>query len=73
MPNAAHDQAKGLSELEMDIFDAIIRSFMQSDDKLYRSEGRLRWWHFFESDILVLYTKLKNLENILYFFTAMWR
>ena len=61
MPNAAHDQAKGLSELEMDMFDAIIRSFIQSDDELYRLERSLRWRHFFEPDILVLYTTTKSL------------
>ena len=49
MPNAARDHVMGVSEMEMDMFDAIIRSFMQSDDKLYRSEGGLRWRHFFLS------------------------
>ena len=53
MPNAARDHVMGVSEMEMDMFDAIIRSFMQSDDKLYHSEGRLRWRHFFESNVLV--------------------
>jgi len=39
--------------METDMMDAIMRRFMQGDDKLYSSEGRLRWRHFFESDILV--------------------
>jgi hypothetical protein len=49
----AHEQEMGVSEMEMDMMDAIMRRFMQSDDKLYSSEGRLRWRHFFKSDILV--------------------
>jgi hypothetical protein len=53
MPNAALEQEMGVSDMEMDMMDAIMRRFMQSDDQLYSSEGRLRWRHFFESDILV--------------------
>ena len=50
MPGAARDQRLGLCEMEMDMFDAIIiRCFKQSDDRLYSTEGRLHWRHFFES------------------------
>ncbi|KAG0548589.1 hypothetical protein BDA96_01G179200 [Sorghum bicolor] len=52
MPEAAREQRMGLCELEMDMFDAIIRSFRYSDDSLYSTQGGLRWRHFFESDIL---------------------
>lgn len=53
MPNAAREQQMGVSEMEMDTMDAIMRSFMQSDDILYKAESWLRWRHFFESDFLV--------------------
>lgn len=71
MPSAAHDQEIGVSEMEMDMFDALMRLFMQRDDAIYCTEGRVRWRHFFESDILV--TSQHILDYYYFFGVYLWR
>ena len=46
-------QILGMSEMELDLFDAIIRLVKQDDDALYQSVSNMRWRHFFESDFMV--------------------
>lgn len=50
---SVRSQLLGNSELEMDLFDALIRCVKQDDDSLYSSTCNLRWRHFFESDFMV--------------------
>lgn len=40
-------------EMELDLFDALMRCLRQEDDELYAPFGELRWRHFFESDFMV--------------------
>ena len=46
-------QFLGKSELEMELFDAVLRRFKQFDDHLYVNEGPLRWRHYVECDFMV--------------------
>lgn len=46
-------QLKGFSEMEMDLFDSIVRRFKEMDDRLYDQNPYWRWRHFFESDFTV--------------------
>lgn len=46
-------QLEGRSEMEMDLFDAVVRRFKELDDGLYGEEERQRWRHFVESDFMV--------------------
>ncbi|CAD6232326.1 unnamed protein product [Miscanthus lutarioriparius] len=45
-------QILGMSEMELDLFDAIIRLVKQDDDALYQSVSNMRWRRFFESDFM---------------------
>ncbi|OEL27392.1 hypothetical protein BAE44_0011590, partial [Dichanthelium oligosanthes] len=54
MPSAVKKQFLGQSEMEMDLFDAILRRFKQCDDRIYGAEGSPRWRHFVESDFMVV-------------------
>ncbi|KAJ1269351.1 hypothetical protein BS78_07G205300 [Paspalum vaginatum] len=50
--HALRAQFVGECEMELDLFDAIIRRFKQKDDMLYNGSGNGIWCHYFESDIL---------------------
>lgn len=43
----------GVSEFDLDMFDATIRCVRQHDDCLYKHIPSVRWRHFFESDFMV--------------------
>lgn len=47
-------QVLGHCEMEVNLFDALIRALRDEDDKIYSAVGDLRWRHFFESDFMVM-------------------
>ncbi|CAL4965203.1 unnamed protein product [Urochloa decumbens] len=51
-PVAVKLQFIGKEEMEMDLFDVILRHFKQLDDALYVRQSFARWRHFVESDFL---------------------
>ncbi|XP_021319721.1 uncharacterized protein LOC8070917 isoform X2 [Sorghum bicolor] len=51
--SAVKSQFLGKSELEMELFDAVLCRFKQFDDHLYVNEGPLRWRHYVECDFMV--------------------
>lgn len=53
MPHDVWLQFGGKSEMEMDMFDVLLRRLRQSDDSLYKNRAVDRWRHFMESDFLV--------------------
>jgi len=53
-PVALKDQLRGHSEMEMDLFDAIIWRFKQVDDLMYADQMGTRWRHFVESYFMIL-------------------
>lgn len=46
-------QISARSEMEMDLFDAVIRRFKEIDDRLYDQKLYQRWRHFLEADFMV--------------------
>ena len=50
---SVRSQILGMSEMELDLFDAIIRLVKQDDDALYQYVSNMRWRRFFESDFMV--------------------
>ena len=74
---AVRSQLLGKSEIEMDLFDAIIRRIKQDDDVLYSSVTNLRWRHFFESDfmvydltpVIIYFHYIKCIQDVMYLFS----
>ncbi|TVU35756.1 hypothetical protein EJB05_17659, partial [Eragrostis curvula] len=52
LPHAAQMQFSGAVELEMDMFDVLLRRFRQNDDAIYSDVGCTRLRHFIETDFL---------------------
>lgn len=53
MPCAVKLQLLGDCELDLDMFDAVIRRLKEVDQKVYRDQGTLQWRHFVESEFMV--------------------
>ena len=53
LPNSIVEQALGDAEVEMDLFDAMLRILSQADKQIYKRHAEQRWRHFIESNFLV--------------------